>query len=219
MKRPKMFKNVLAEYFKYFLIRERNLKPNDINIPPERSSTWFNLKSLHRFFDREDMKRIIDRYFRQIDERMKMTILKKYKHLEPYFNEKLWYMNDPASYLESIHKISKSPSPTASPMGSRENSPIRENSPGPAPRKQRPKLKLYAYTNEMPNNLPPLKRNESILLLKSADGHRLNDLNIPRPICTKIRQRCRTRNPVTKRLAKYEDDQSESKPYIIELKY
>lgn len=90
---------------------------------------------------------------------------------------------------------------------------------GQSKRKYRKRLKLYSYLNQLPDGLPSLKPNESILLLKSIDGSDLHDLNVPLPICKTIFKQCRKINPVTKRYSAYEEDGSENIPFHITLKY
>lgn len=83
----------------------------------------------------------------------------------------------------------------------------------------RKRLKLFPYLNQLPDKLPSLKPNESILLLQARDGSNLDDLNVPLPICKTIFKQCRKINPVTKRYSAYEEDGSENIPLHITLKY
>lgn len=138
---------------------------------------------------------------------------------------------------------SRSNSPESSPVqsrsNSRERSPIQSRSNSPKrstvkkqlrkkkksrrvqqpKRKYRKRLKLYPYLNELPDDVPSLKPNESVLLLQSLDGQDLNNLNLPLPICKTIRKQCRTYNPNTKRFNAYEDDGSDNIPLHLSLKY
>lgn len=85
-------------------------------------------------------------------------------------------------------------------------------------RKYKKRAKGYAHLNELPPDSPPLRPHESNLILQSIDGTPITDLNIPLPVCKKIRTQCLNINPITKRYTAYEDDDSENIPLNIYLK-
>lgn len=149
----KIFKRVLKEYFRYILDIEKGCGNECcFNLPFD--TIWFNLIYLEDYFDASDIPRISARYFRKIDPDIKSKILGKFKNLEPYFNENLWFQKKEPTTPSFINhyprweNISLQPSTSNhknlkpstsgynspesyssqnSPVGSRENSPVPTN--------------------------------------------------------------------------------------------
>lgn len=155
----KIFKRVLAEYFRYILTIEGSCG-NECCLYLPDNTIWFDLLHLDDFFHKSDIPSISYKYFKKIDPDIKRNILERFPHLKPYFKEHLWFQkkNPTTSYnIKSLTSNSliassfesgnaspeyhtpstsgyKSPitqSLQNSPIGSRANSPInmQENNP------------------------------------------------------------------------------------------
>lgn len=93
----KIFKRVLAEYFRYILTIEGGCG-NECCFDIPGNTIWFNLLYLDDYFDKSYIPSITYKYFTKIDPVIKREILERFPHLKPYFKENLWFqIKDPTT--------------------------------------------------------------------------------------------------------------------------